>query len=342
MIKSKTTSITATVATAVAVAAVVALEPAQAQAESCQPETTTAAKQKAREFIEQGFAHQQELQFEEAAAAYSQALRHWDHPEIRLALSSVLFNTSKLLDAYEHASRAVRCAHALENDAERQRAVALLQRLRLQLGEIVVYAPDSDMTILFNGVPWFDGSQAREQRKVVYPGPYVIAARQPGYVSVSESLDIGRNQRAVIAPRLVSEADATTVTRRWDPWIPWTVVGSSAAVAVAGTILRVSAASRFSNFDTQWDDRCTETVGDFGCDQRLHSDLIGQLDRARWESRISAGALITSGITMLVGITMLQLNRPRMSSSGKTGDATPTIVPLVTSSSTGAAMRGQF
>ena len=298
----------------------------------CQASATPEQKEKARALLEDGYGLHEELRFADAALRYREALGHWDHPDIHLALARVLFNDAKLLDAHGHVSAAVRCARALENDEEREQARALLQRLRTQLAEIVVDSPDAGTEILLNGSLWFQGAGRRST--VVYPGQYVVVARRAGYVPVTRPLTLAANQQAVVAPQLVSVADATTVTRRWERQVPRALAGAGIALAMVGAGLQWRAAVDFDAFDGEWQGRCGGGEP-LGCSELMESELVGRLQRARWEQRAAMTSFVVGGATLLAGLAMFVLDQPRSRVDESAGDAPLQLMPLVSRDSVG-------
>lgn len=289
--------------------------------DDCGANATPEDKQKARAFIEKGFTFHRNLQLEEAAQAYEQALEHWAHPETHFALARVLLFSVRLPEAYKHMSAVMRCPEALASDAERQEAADMLRRLDAQLAHIEIKSPDDQTEILLNGSLWFKGSVGPSQEKVVFPGQFVVAARRPGHRTANEPLTLAAGDRVSITP--------TSGVRRLTPWIPFAVLGTGLVLGGVGIGVYSSGAANASELQRLVDKCRNERCGGEG-------DNFVALERAIvWKDQVGVSAMVLGGAAVLTGIVLTAWNWKSSFQMTTVRKDTVSLIPVISRDATG-------
>ncbi|MEM9493807.1 MAG: PEGA domain-containing protein [Myxococcota bacterium] len=262
----------------------------------------------AEELIDEGFALHSNYKFEQAARKYQEALEHWDHPEIHFALGKIFRDLVKPLESHASFVRAVEHGPGSLRPRDYQLAAASIERLRAQLAEIAVRSDQAGAEVRLNGQPWFAGPG--HERRLIMPGQYLVEVSKTGYVTDVVTVTVFAGKRAELTPTLVSLADSNATVRRWRPWKLWTVVGTSAATAVLGGVLRQRAVSDTERYDDQITEACPPPDG---CAPAVDGTLpYDDLKRgATWSNRIGLSMVVAGGLGMVTGLALVYFNRPR-------------------------------
>jgi hypothetical protein len=313
-------------------------------------EADAASQQKAEELFAEGSTLYQQWQFVHAEQKYREALTHWEHPVIYLYLSRALEKQGHLESAYKVLQQALRRSPELLSPEDNQVAENLRMSLESRLAQIEVHCADAGAEVLLDGVPWFTAPGL--QRKRLHPGKHVIIARKVGYHPVTEVATLlpGKQTRvevrmsARVAParpapsglRVAHERMSAEirVERRWQPWIPWTVVsGSVFSSAVGGLLLRAS-----RNDYAALGKAFTHCEGRPFCRQVS----IQRRDSGAWKEVMGSGLLIVGGSAAVIGLAGVLLNQPHSYRSGPSDSVKLHFAPMVSGAGTGVFARISF
>jgi hypothetical protein len=288
-------------------------------------------KQMAQALFTQGGDMLERLILHEARARYEAALSHWDHPQIRFYLATVLQKLGQPLDAYEHLRLALQWGpEALEPEEEAEAHRLMRALLETELAAIAVRCDEPGAQVTLNGKPWFVGPG--DQRRLLLPGEHVIAAEKRGYFPVLEGVTVIAGKQAAVA--LALSRDEIRFRRKWAAWKPWAVVAGGVVTGLVSTGLRAEARIHFAEAEQAFHDQCRERMCPVA-----HLSL---LDRARWEDRLALGALAAGGVIATSGLILAWRNRPRPYRAEAGDGADFEVVPLVLDGATGLSARLSF
>jgi hypothetical protein len=163
----------------------------------------------------------------------------------------------------------------------------------------------------------FDGKEVLRAKGSVEIGPFMpgehqITATRQGWQSIIKSVVLvpGTAEEKI---ELVPLEQAIRMERRYDVWKPWAVVGSGAALLVAGTALQLVAKSNLDEYDDIVADRCR-----LGCDLSMTLDESERelRTKGRLQSKIAVGLFTVGAATAITGGVLLYLNRERPFTEG--------------------------
>jgi hypothetical protein len=242
-----------------------------------------------------------------ALEKYRAALALWDHPLIRFNLAVTLIRLDRPLEAAEELERALRFGATPFKPENYQEALDYQALLKGRVGEIHATCTQADVKVQLDGKPWFDCPGDRKQR--VMAGPHAVTGERPLYLTVSQRLVIVGGSALDVKVNLVP-LDSAVVLRYPHPrWLPWTIVGSSAAIGLGGVAFYLSGRSGIQQFDVDFTKACEK-----GCEPGLtapeHHSLAGERDTAELQSKIGVTMMGIGGATAVAGVVFLILNRP--------------------------------
>jgi hypothetical protein len=281
--------------------------------------------------------------FAEAADKYRAALAHWEHPAIHLNLAKALILLQRPVEAVASLRVAVRHPEAHDSPEQYDWARESLERLEAQLVEIAVTCEDEDAEVTVDGVRLF--LSPGQGSSYFLPGQHVVVAEKRGHVAVPVRLVLAPGERASVRVTMMSLAAARAAERRFPTWTPWAVLGSGAALGVAGGLMRWQAGDTFARFDARFSAACP-----MGCSRaEMSPELRALYDRGTRESRFSTALWVTGSLAVAGGVAMLVLDRPGPVELGEHASRAPAgtvrqaaLVPLVSPEVVGAAWGGRF
>lgn len=296
------------------------------------------AQRTAKALFEAAVASHKQWLLADAVAGYEQALAHWEHPQIRFHLGRAQEKMGDTVAAYENLSRAMRWGPAPFTPEEAEMAREMLQRLEASLARLEASCDEPGAEVFLDGKPWF--VCPGQGRAMLRPGEHAIIARKPDYFTLTSSVSLmpGKHARAEI--RMTPE---TTVRRRWEHWGPsktWAVVGTSAALALAGGALEWMAARDIEAHDERFEKVCAgaPTCEPYAADPALREMRAD----ARRENRLAVGAFTAAGVAVVAGAMLGWLDRPSKYRNHDEGAVDFTVAPLVTQDSAGVSLGGSF
>ena len=150
----------------------------------------------------------------------------------------------------------------------------------------------------------------------VLPGRHVVIATRGTLSSEPVALDVRPGDTLDAAPLLY----VTETAWRWSRWKPWAVIGTGAAVAIAGVPMLVHSRSEYDRYQAQFNIQCRA-----GCPSEP-AGLVAIKDNAQTWRYTAIGAFVGGGVLAGLGLAWLALNHP-VDTRRVAPDVTTTIVP---------------
>ncbi len=268
-----------------------------------------AAQKRALQLFQEGNAFLEQEKYTEAVAKYEQALRAWDNPSIRFNMVLCLIAMRQPLAAWDHLQQALRFGEAALGKrlwTEATRYVALLEA---SLAELTVRSRQPGIKVMVDGVVALGGPG--EHTMTLLAGKHQLVASRPGYTTSSRALDLPAGKPDV--EEIALELEKVTVQRdnyerRWAWWVPWSVEGGAAVLALAATGFYLSASNQMASYDKAL---ALLPACKTGCtDSQIPSELKQQASNARRNSGVAIGMWVGAGAVAIGGGVMAVLNRP--------------------------------
>lgn len=273
---------------------------------------------RALELYRQGNALFEQARYLEALAKYEVALAAWDHPSIRYNAAVCLINLGRAEEAYENLMAALRFG-GQPLSPELQRQAKTYEKLLVgQLAELEVQCKEPGATVMLDGKQLLacPGSDTRHLR----PGRHQIVGEKPGYETDSRAVELPAGEKTVIVLELRLLGAEGRLERRWNKWLPWSVLAAGAVVGGIAVPLALDARDDYRAWDAQFAAYCPG-----GCDPSLLDPAqrarLGELDDERTRSATFAYAAIAISATAIAaGFTLVLLNQPRLVDATVTPD----------------------
>lgn len=237
---------------------------------------------------------------------YRAAVALWDHPAIRFNMAVTLIRLDRILEAADELEKALRYGAAPFTPELYQQAIDYQTLVKKQLGYVAVSCEQPDTHVFLDGKPWFDSPATQKLR--VTSGEHVVVAERKGYLTVSRRLVIGGGATATEKLALVPIDSAVILKYRYPRWIPWTITGGGAAIALGGLGVWLWGRSQMDRVQADFATTCSA-----GCQSDLsdHPSLAAERDRARLKGTIGISMMVAGGALSVGGIVMAILDRPR-------------------------------
>lgn len=268
---------------------------------------TPEKKSRAEELLVRGNELLVQNSYAAALQVYQQAIRAWDHPAIRANMAVCYINLNRTLEAYESVLLALRYGAAPFDKAEVHAATLNYKKLlESQIGILHVRCTELGATVTLDGHDVLDCPG--EMRRALLPGNHQLVAQKREFLTITRNFTIEGRAVKKMDVRMVRLNDAARTERLWDTKIPLAVVGSGAALLLAGVVVQQKAESLMRDYD-----EALEDCGRDGCARsEVPAHVVALKKRAELHNR---AANITLGAGALVGVTglvLLYLNRPRV------------------------------
>ena len=243
-----------------------------------------------------------------ALGLYLEALKHWDHPNIRYNAAICLIKLDRMVEAYEHMQAAMRYGDAPLGKDLHEQGKTYLQVLKSSTSyiEIVCKQPEGISVTL-------DGHRLDKcnATRLVTPGKHQVVSEKPGYRTERQEITAPPGGKETVV--IVMQAEGTQkLTRRWNRYLPWTVVGVGAALSVAAVPLFIVTRDKFDDYETDLANACSGT----GCapgDPRIKA-LDGDLSSAKTYRALTVSSIALGAAGIGVGIALIVMNQPRYAS----------------------------
>ena len=269
------------------------------------------AQAQALELYRQGNEMFEQARYLEALEKYEVALRSWDHPSIRYNAAVCLINLGRPDEAYENLMAALRFGgEPLSAELKRQ-AKTYEALLAGQLAELEVQCKEPQAKVLLDGKELLDcpGTQAKKMK----PGRHQVVGEKPGYETESRAIELAAGKKTTLVLELRVVGTKGRLERRWNKWVPWSVLVAGGVVGIVAVPLALKARGDYREWDQTFVGFCN-----MGCNPA--TDLTPQeqrdLDEANTKRKRSAlyayGAMGVAAVGIGVGFTMVLMNQPRL------------------------------
>ncbi|WP_437941067.1 tetratricopeptide repeat protein [Sorangium sp. So ce341] len=288
-------------------------------------------KHKAEQLFQEGRELHRSLMLGDAREKYEEALRYWEHPELRLYLGRVLMRIGLPLLAYENLEQALQWgAGSLSPPAEAEARAAMRELMQQELAVIQIRCDEPGAKVHLDGNPWF--ACPGVERRLVTPGEHVVTGNKAGFYLVVKPVVVLAGKRASGTIRL--SEDATVTERRWQAaWAPWAVVGAGAALGLLGGGLVWRA-------NVLHDDAQRQLQRD--CGPSCPTNDGGAYDQSLLENRVAIGSFIAGGAALIAGGVLVYMNTPRTYRTEDRGEIKVELAPAVSASAAGLSTRISF
>ncbi len=249
----------------------------------------------------------------EALVLFRKAVRYWDHPAIRYDMAVCLVALDRPVEAYRNIRRALRFGQGPFSLSEYRQIQNYKKLLEGRLAWVAIECSEPGAQVFLDGKLLFAGPG--RTTRVVKAGRHQVVARKRGKVPATVDVSLLPGTKRKVHLVLLSYAETVNLTRRWPTWIPWTVLGSGAAVLATGALLYWRAAADVKAYDDWFRNEdhlagCTAPGG--GCyTSELPASVRGLLDRARAEQWTGVAFFGVGGALLISGLALVILNRPR-------------------------------
>jgi tetratricopeptide (TPR) repeat protein len=265
--------------------------------------------------------------YPKALEMYDEALAKWDHPKIHYNAAVCLKKMDRLVDAYEQLLAAMKYGAAPYTKDVWAQAQALQTELEQKVAALEVKSRQQGAQISIDGKVILDKPGAA-QLHVLANTPHQIVAAKPHYETQTRSITLEPGQETTLVIELELRPAPKQLTRRWDKWLPWTVLGGGAAIAAAGGVFAWRASKQYGEYDrgvaASW--QADMTMPPMPPAYASAAKTRGDRDRVLAYSGIAAGGVIAAA-----GITMVLLNQGHLIA-----------VPVMGKESAGVSLSGSF
>lgn len=239
-----------------------------------------------------------------ALARYREALKFWDHPNIRYNAAICLIKMGQMVEAYEFMQAAMRYGDApLGKDLHKQGQTYLdVLKTSTSYIEVICRQPEG-VSVTIDGVRLAKCPDT----KLVTPGQHQIVSEKPGYRTERKEITAPPGGKETVI--IVMEVEGTRkLTRRWSRAVPWTVVGIGAALSVAAVPLFLVTRDKFDTYESDVLKACTG-----GCipnDPKV-DQFDDDLSSAKTYRALTISSIALGATGIGVGIALIVMNQPR-------------------------------
>ncbi|MGC4114516.1 MAG: hypothetical protein QM765_07870 [Myxococcales bacterium] len=278
-----------------------------------------------------------ESKYAQALSRYRDALRVWDHPGVRFNTAVALINLDQPLAAYENLEAALKYGEAPFSAENYKQAMIYLKLLAGQVAQLEVVCDEPGAVVSLDGEQLFVAPGNHSRR--LLPGAHQLVAVKPGFVTETRALQLTPGKSTVERVVLQNvKSVPVKLVRRWESWMPWTVLGAGLVVALAGTPLMLDAQSNYDRYDSDLARLCPS-----GCKESdLPATVIDSRQRGRVENGGAVAAFVVGGLLTASGVVLLTLNQPHPVDAAATDAAPVTVLPVFGEGFAGVAASGRF
>jgi hypothetical protein len=272
--------------------------------------------------------------FVKAATQYREALGLWDHPAIHYNLVLALLNLDKPVEVLEHLESAMKYGPSPIELEKFEQAKAYKVLVEKQLARVRIQCDLPGASVVMDGRALFLAPGKHEA--FVRAGPHSIVATKDGYLTNEVSKSLPAGELTAFELKLYTAGDLTQYRRAWSVWVPWSVVGGGAALALGGGGLHYGASQRFKQFDSGIAD-CGGCVPD--------GVLTGSRANGNTLQKLAVGSYAVGGAALVTGALLVYMNRllPYVgTASAETKPETVSVAPVVGAGTSGLSAEIRF
>ena len=285
----------------------------------------------ARALFREGNGFFERSQYREALVRYREALELWDHPALHFNITVCLINLERPVEAFGHLRRAMRYGREGLGAHHYARAVTYERLLVGRLARLRIECDQAGAEVTLNGQRLL--SCPGELVEYVLPGEHQLVANKPGHVPLARALSLVAGEETVTAVELVPLDTSRQMARRWDRWVPWSVVGAGVGAGLLGFGMRALAVSDANEYDREVTRLCPR-----GCpEETLPESVTDVRSSAELKAGVAVSLFVVAAATSSTGAALLYLNRPREMIPGS-----PSLTPTSMEDSVGVAFQWAF
>jgi hypothetical protein len=236
-----------------------------------------------------------------ALAKYQAAIALWDHPRIRFNMAVTLIRLDRIVEAADALDAALRYGDKPFTPDLYQRVLDDEQLVRGRVGEIEISCQQPDVHVLLDGAPLATCPTTKKLRLLA--GDHILLGEKASYMTVSRHVAVTGGKTTTEDLALIPIESAVILTYRYPRWLPYTVAGTGAALALGGVALYVASKSQMDRFDADFATQCPQ-----GCKLSDYPLLADERDSATLKDRIAIGMLIGGGAVAVTGIALAVIN----------------------------------
>jgi PEGA domain-containing protein len=276
--------------------------PAQGAPESAWSRGVSPESRRAADALfQEGNALLKESIFVSAAAKYREALARWDHPNIHFNLALALMNLDQPVETHDHLVAAMRHGPEPLQKDRYEHARNYLALLEKQLARVTIRCDVPGGQVALDGKPLFETPGAYDG--LVRAGRHTVVASKEGFVTNQSARTFDGGTAVTLDLPLRTAEEMTRTERRWPEWIPWTVLGAGAAIAIGGGAMHYGAVQK-----VDWIDSQSQTLCPSGCATQPPELAEAQTQADRLQSA-SIVAYAVGGAAAVTGAVLVWLNR---------------------------------
>jgi hypothetical protein len=244
-----------------------------------------------------------------ALEKYKAALALWDHPLIHFNTAVTEIRLDRILDAAADLDKALQYGEKPFPSKELyQQALDYQLLVKGRVGEVDASCTQPHVHMLLDGKPWFDCPGSGKQRVLI--GEHVILGEDPTKGLVPETHKVVVASGATVAQAITLRGfDSAVVLKYPYPrWIPFTIAGGGAAIALGGLAFWFAGRSQMDEFESDFATECPT-----GCDAGLNAKpqeklLAEKRDSAELKGKIGISMMIAGGAITVTGTVMAIIN----------------------------------
>ncbi|MGE5181754.1 MAG: PEGA domain-containing protein, partial [Acidobacteriota bacterium] len=199
-----------------------------------------------------------------------------------------------------------------------------------QIAPLEVTCKQSDAKVTLDGADLLQCPATVE--KNVLAADHQLVTVKPGYETDTRTIRLAPGKKTTLVIELHPLAAARKLVRRWNRWLPWTVVGTGAAAALAGVPMLLVARSNIHTWDADFAADCPDGCMTAGT---ISSSLTSTRSKAYLERDIATGLFIGGGVAIAVGVALVVANQPHF-------EHAPFVAPQVGADRVGVTISGRW
>jgi hypothetical protein len=238
-----------------------------------------------------------------ALEKYKAAIALWDHPLIRFNMAVTEIRLDRILDAAEDLEKALRYGATPFSPTLYQEALDYQALVKRQVGAIEASCQQGDVHVLLDGKPWFV-CPGKQQQKVL-AGEHVIVGEKKEYMTRSQRIVVKGGATESEDLSLVAIESAVILKYRYPRWMPFTVAGTGAAIALGGLGVWLAGRSGMDQFTADFTTNCPA-----GCKMDFSDKpfLRDEKDSAQLKGQIGIGMMAAGGAITVTGVILMVVN----------------------------------
>jgi Tfp pilus assembly protein PilE len=245
-----------------------------------------------------------------ALAKYQAALALWDHPLIEFNTAVTLVRLDRILEAADAIDKALAYdAAPFPTQEQYQQALDYQKLVAGRVGWISATCTQPGATMSLDGKPWF--TCPGTQRRRVLVGNHTVTGVATGFMPVSHDTLVVGNDDWSGTYNFLPITDTATLAYPSPRWLPWTVAGGGAAIALSGLGVWLAGRDQMDRFQQDYAVLCP-----MGCSAQLDANpverqLADRRDAAHLKGNVGIGLMAGGGAVLAGGVVWAILNRPR-------------------------------